>query len=146
VSIIIGMDYGEKRCGFAVSDPDEIIAMPLQTIEVRNEQEIVSAAKSVIVDKDASMLVVGLPLNMDGSSGPMAQKVNDLLPKLREAIGIPVTTWDERLSTSMVDRTLIDADVSRQKRKQVRDKLAAQVILQGYLDSSGPHHALQNDY
>ena len=139
------MDYGEKRCGFAVSDPSGIIAMPLEVVEVSSQEDVIQAAKRMVDEREASRFVIGLPLNMDGSAGPMAEKIQALIPILEETLGVPVHSWDERLSTSMVDRTLIEADVSRKKRKTVRDKLAAQVILQGYLDSSSDY-AIQDDY
>jgi putative Holliday junction resolvase len=81
------------------------------------------------------MIVVGLPLNMNGTPGPMSQKVDAFVAKLRERMGVPVITWDERLSTMMAERVLLEADMSRRRRKAVRDKVAAQVILQGFLDS-----------
>jgi putative Holliday junction resolvase len=84
-----------------------------------------------------SAVVVGLPLNMNGTRGPMVDRVERFVAELTEAVGLPVVTYDERLSSAMVERTLLDADMSRSKRKGVRDKLAAQVILQGYLDREG---------
>jgi putative Holliday junction resolvase len=89
----------------------------------------------VCAETEAERVVVGLPLNMDGSPGPMAEKVRAFVTGLEAEIAVPVDAWDERLSTRMVERVLLQADVSRAKRKKARDKLAAQVILQGYLDA-----------
>ncbi len=133
--IIVGMDYGTKRCGFAVSDPSGTIALPVDTLTVNSKADIIAAAKSVCADREAERLVVGLPINMNGTIGPMAEKVNRFVEALTPELDIPIETIDERLSTSQVERVLLDADVSREKRKKVRDKMAAQVILQSYLDA-----------
>ncbi len=104
-----------------------------------------AAVREACAETDAEMVVVGMPLNMNGSHGLMAETVSAFVRKLSAQLSIPVATWDERLSTSLVERVLIEADMSRAKRKRVRDKLAAQVILQGYLDSrcSEPDASLQ---
>ena len=132
---ILGIDYGGKRLGFAISDPDGFMALVLRMVEVRGEDDAVRESAAIFRETGAARAVVGLPLNMDGSRGPMVEKTERFVARLQEAIGAPVATWDERLSTSAVERALIADDVSRAKRKQLRDKLAAQVILQSYLDS-----------
>ena len=132
---ILGIDYGEKRVGFAISDPSLTMALTLRTVEVSGEDDAVERSAEISREVEADKIVVGLPLNMSGSRGPMADKVEAFAGRLREMVTVPVLTSDERLSTSVVERSLIDADVSRAKRKNLRDKLAAQVILQGYLDS-----------
>ena len=134
---IIGIDYGERRVGVAISDPLGSIALGVDTIEVTSLKDAVAKVSEVCREKDAATVVVGLPLNMNGTRGPMVDRVERFVSELTEAAGLPVVTYDERLSSAMVERTLLDADMSRNKRKGVRDKLAAQVILQGYLDRQG---------
>lgn len=135
VERILGVDYGEKRIGMASGDLELGIATPLQMIEVRNTGQAVDAVKQVCEETGASKVVVGLPLNMDGSEGSAAEGALAFVARLRKILSVPVDTWDERLSTRIVERVLLDADVSRAKRRGKRDKLAAQVILQGYLDA-----------
>jgi len=137
VKRILGVDYGEKRIGFATGDLELGIATPLQMIEVRNADQAVKAVKRVCAETEAGKVVVGLPINMDGSEGPAADGARAFAAKLGEVLSVPVDTWDERLSTRIAERVLLDADVSRAKRRGVVDKLAAQVILQGYLDAQG---------
>lgn len=132
---VVGVDWGERRVGFAVADPMGSISLPLRTEEVASPEQAVQAVIDVCAETGAELVVVGLPLNMDGSEGPMAAKVRGFIGKLKTALDVPVEHWDERLSSSMVERVLLEADMSRKKRKKVRDKLAAQVILQGYLDA-----------
>ena len=134
---IIGIDYGERRVGVAISDPLGSIALGVDTIEVTSLKDAVAKVCEVCREKNAATVVVGLPLNMNGTRGPMVDRVERFVSELTEAAGLPVVTYDERLSSAMVERTLLDADMSRNKRKGVRDKLAAQVILQGYLDRQG---------
>jgi len=131
---ILGIDYGERRVGVAISDPLGSIALGLETIEVTSLKDAVAKVCAACRERDVATIVVGLPLNMDGSRGPMVERVERFVSELTVASGLPVVTYDERLSSAMVERTLLDADMSRSKRKGVRDKLAAQVILQGYLD------------
>ena len=132
---IIGLDYGDVRMGFAVCDPTGTFSMPLCVLELKHGVKPEDEVMRVCRENEAERLVVGLPLNMNGSAGPMAGKVEAFIRKLSAILTIPIETYDERMSTSQVERMLIDADMSRAKRKGVRDKLAAQVILQGYLDS-----------
>ena len=132
---ILGVDHGERRIGFALSDPSGIIAMPLKAVTVRSDGEALNAVVDVCGETRAECLVVGLPLSMDGTEGTQAVKVRKFIEQLGPRLSIPIHTWDERLSTSMIQKMLIEADVRRDKRKEVVDKLAAQAILQGYLDS-----------
>lgn len=132
---VVGVDWGERRIGFAVADPTGSISLPLRTVEIQSPKQGVQAVADVCAEVGAELVVVGMPLNMDGTEGPIAGKVRGFMESLKAAIDIPVDLWDERLSSSMVERVLLEADMSRKKRKKVRDKLAAQVILQGYLDS-----------
>lgn len=132
---IIGLDYGDVRLGFAVCDPSGSFSMPLCMVELKQGLKPEDAVKRVCEENEAEKLIVGFPINMNGSCGPMAAKVDAFIKKLESIISIPIEKYDERMSTSQVERMLIESDMSRAKRKGVRDKLAAQVILQGYLDS-----------
>ena len=132
---LLGIDYGKVRVGLAVSDPLGMFATPLRTETVTSRRQAVEAVVAAIAEVEAGTVVVGLPLNMDGSHGEMAAWAERFVAALSEQVDIPIVTWDERLSSRLVERTLLDADMSRRKRKAVRDKLAAQVILQSYMDS-----------
>ncbi len=131
---ILGIDYGERRLGFAVSDEAGIIAMPLCVAEVVGVRQAVGEVARLVKEKQAGAAVVGLPLNMNGTRGPAAEAVEHFVALLRAATPVPVTTWDERLSTRAAERILVDADVRRARRKTVIDQLAAQIMLQSYLD------------
>jgi len=132
---ILALDYGERRLGFAVSDSESTIAFPLRVVDVKSRDHAREEVRRLCIETEAERLLVGLPLNMDGTKGPMAQKVEAFIESVREFLDIPVETWDERLSTNIAERVLLEGDLSRRKRKKLRDKLAAQVILQGYLDA-----------
>ena len=135
MSRILGIDYGTKRVGIAISDAMEMIATPVSVETVRSMDEALAMVSRIAKERGVSKIVVGLPINMDGTLGPMALEAQTFAERLRESSGLPVESTDERLSTSLVERMLVSADVSRGRRKEVRDKLAAQVILQGYLDA-----------
>ena len=132
---IIGLDWGERRLGFAGSDPDGILSLPLDTVEVRDAKHTLEVVKEMCDSESADMLVVGLPLNMDGTSGEMVERVTVFIDAVKEILDIPVETWDERLSTAGAENEMRRANVKAGKRKQMRDRLAAQIILQGFLDS-----------
>jgi putative Holliday junction resolvase len=119
----------------AVSDPLGMVATPLRVADVKSDADAVAAACEAIRDTEAEKVVVGLPLNMDGTSGPKAEQVMAFCEKLKAQSPVPIDTWDERLSSRIAERAMLEADLSRKKRKGLRDKLAAQVILQGYLDA-----------
>lgn len=131
----LGVDYGEKRVGLAISDESGILATPLRIADVLSPKQAARAVREACAEIEAVGIVVGLPLNMNGTIGFKAEEVNVFCERLRRSVNVPVETWDERLSTSMVERVLLEADMSRGKRRKVRDKLAAQVILQGWLDA-----------
>ena len=133
----MAVDLGEKRVGFALSDPTGFLASSLDTAHVSNPGEALAAVKRLCAVHAPERIVVGLPLNMDGSQGIAAQKATAFAARLREKLELPVETWDERLSTRLVNRVLIEANVSRRRRREVVDRLAAQVILQSYLDAHG---------
>jgi len=135
---ILGLDVGDKTIGVAVSDGLGLTAQGLATINRRSYDKDFKQLSAYIEEYEVSEVVVGLPKNMDGSLGRQAEKVMLFVEKLRERLGIDVSMYDERLSTSLVQKAMIEADVSRAKRKKVVDMLAAQVILQGYLDRTRP--------
>jgi len=132
---ILGLDLGTKTIGVAISDLTRQIASPLETIARRkfadDAQRLIHLAKR----EKAGLIVLGLPLNMNGSEGPRAQSTRAFARNLTRQIDIPIVFWDERLSTAAVERVLIAADQSRAKRGAVIDKLAAAYILQSALDS-----------
>lgn len=132
---LLGLDPGEKRIGVAVSDPSRLIASSLDTV-VRAKFSHDAAAIFKFYDQRACIgLVIGLPLNMDGSAGPSAQSARALARNLLAVRDTPLLMWDERLSTAAVTRTLIEGDASRRRRGEVVDKMAAAYMLQGALDA-----------
>ncbi len=132
---ILSLDVGEKRVGMALSDALGIIAQQLDTLVRRNEESDFKRIREIIEERGVTEIVVGLPLNMDGTAGPKAEEINRFVEKLKAECDVPVKIWDERLTTRQANRLLIEADISRKKRKKLDDKLAAQLILQSYLDS-----------
>ncbi|MBM7624656.1 Holliday junction resolvase RuvX [Sporohalobacter salinus] len=132
---ILGLDFGDKRIGAAVSDALGWTAQGKKVIQNTSWQEVVAEIDALIGEYDIEKVVVGLPKNMNGTLGFRAEKTLDFVERLKEEIEPSVITWDERLSTAAAERTLLEADVSRAKRKDVIDKMAAVVILQSYLDA-----------
>lgn len=131
---LFGLDLGTKTIGIALSDGLRISATPLETIKRTKFGKDAEALEALIATHKPVALVLGLPLNMDGSEGPRVQSTRAFARNLAARISLPIVFWDERLSTSAVTRTLIEADMSRAKRAEVVDKLAASYILQGALD------------
>lgn len=131
---ILGLDVGDKTIGVAVSDGLGLTAQSVTTIRRQNLVKDIAALKELIEEYEAVEIVVGLPKNMDGSLGPQSEKVLAFVEKLKGAFSLSIELYDERLSTALARKTLIEADLSRAKRKKIIDKMAAQVILQGYLD------------
>jgi len=131
----LGIDYGRRRLGLAISDEGGILASPLPVYERRGEKEDLTFLSNPISERKAGRIVLGLPLNMDGSSGEMADEVIAFAAALREESGLPVVTFDERLTSVEAERVLVQANLSRKRRKGLRDSLSAVLILQGYLES-----------
>lgn len=131
---LVGLDYGEKTVGVAVSDLRRSVSTPLETI--RRTKFTADAARilGIAAGREACGLVLGLPLNMDGSEGPRAQSTRAFARNLARLTDLPIVFWDERLSTVAAERALIEADTSRARRKEVIDAVAAGYILQGALD------------
>jgi putative Holliday junction resolvase len=134
----MGIDYGVKRMGIAVCDPAEMFATPLCVVQVRGDTHAVSEVKRLIEQTGAESIVVGLPINMNGTKGPMAERAMAFAERLRQETGLPVDLWDERLTSASAERTLIEADVRREKRTNIIDMIAAQGILQSFMDSRPP--------
>lgn len=130
----LGVDLGTKRIGFALSDPDRIIASNYKMIECQDDNQILKVIRDTAVESGADLIVLGHPLNMDGSHGAAAQRAEKFRNALGEKITIPVILWDERLTTKTAHDILIEAGTRRSKRKGLVDKIAAQIMLQTFLD------------
>ena len=134
---LMALDLGSKTIGLAIADTGHQIATPFDTIRRKKFSLDAAQLADIIAQQDIGGLVVGLPLNMDGSQGPRVQATRAFIRNLAQLAGfpaLPVLLWDERLSTAAVERTLLAADTSRAKRATVIDKMAAAFILQGVLD------------
>jgi putative Holliday junction resolvase len=131
---IMGLDIGTRTIGVAISDELGMTAQGLKTLRRKSMEEDFKEIAAIIRQFEIEKIIVGLPLNMDGTLGRQAEKVLKWMEVLKDKIEIPVATWDERLSTVGASRVLLEADLSRRKRKKVIDKVAAVLILQGYLD------------
>ena len=131
---ILGLDFGTKRIGVAISDELLITAQGMETLERKDLKRDLDAIRGTIRDNNVSEVVVGLPLNMDGSYSAKTKEVVEFMDNLSKAISVPVKTWDERMTTMQAERALLEGDMSRAKRKRLNDRLAAQLILQAYLD------------
>jgi putative holliday junction resolvase len=131
---LIGIDLGTKTVGLALSDVERRIATPLETIKRVKFTPDAQQIKALAERHEAGGLVFGLPLNMDGTEGPRSQATRAFARNLKPILPLPILFWDERMSTMVVTRTLLDADASRAKRADVVDKMAAAYILQGALD------------
>ena len=130
----MGLDFGSKYIGIAVSDEAGLIASPRKSLRRTNLEKDIEHLASRAREEEAGAFVVGMPLSLDGSEGPQAKKVMGFINRLGQVSGIHVTPWDERLTTVAAQRSLIEADVSRARRKKVVDKVAAAIMLQSYLD------------
>jgi putative Holliday junction resolvase len=132
---ILGLDLGSKTLGVAVSDVTRTIASPVETIARTKFTADANRLLAIAGAKRAALIVLGLPLNMDGSEGPRCQSTRAFARNLEKLTALPITFWDERLSTAAVERMLIEGDTSRARRSELIDKLAAVYILQSALDS-----------
>jgi len=134
---LIGLDLGTKTIGLALSDLGRGIASPMETIRRKKFTLDAEHLLNLCTKQQVGGIVIGLPLNMDGSEGPRAQATRAFARNLSQKTDLPITYWDERLSTAAVTRTLLEADSSRARRAEVVDKMAAAFILQGFLDRLG---------
>jgi putative Holliday junction resolvase len=131
---LIGLDLGSKRIGVSICDEKQLIATPLKTINRNTLNELISDLKSIIDENNIKGIIIGNPLNMDGSSGRSAQSVKDTSQKIEENIDIPICLWDERLSTVGVFNLTSQLDINVSKREKKIDENAAAFILQGAID------------
>ena len=133
---LLGLDVGRKTVGLAISDPSLKVASPVSTLKRGRFADDAATLAKLIAEESVGGLVVGLPVEMSGREGPRCQSVRQFARNLLETIDLPVAFWDERLSTAAVERVLVgEADMSRKRRKEVVDKMAAAYILQGALDA-----------
>jgi len=138
MSRVMSLDLGKVRIGIALSDIMGIIASGYQTFErTQDEQKDMLSLASLAKEKDCATIVIGLPLNMDGSIGASAKASYEFGEKLQAYTNAKIAYWDERLTTASAERSLLAADVRREKRKKIIDKVAATIILQSYLDKLG---------
>ena len=135
---IMGLDYGSKTVGVAISDSLGITAQGIETIERKEENKLrqtLARIEALVKEYEVEKIVLGFPKNMNNTIGERAEKSLELKEKLERRIGVPVIMWDERLTTVEAERTLLESKVRRENRKKYVDKIAAVFILQGYLDS-----------
>ncbi len=136
---ILGVDLGAKRVGLALSDPLGITAQGIETLSVNSKKEMLAGLAEVCKKHAVREIVIGLPINMNGSFGPKAQEVQALVPVLEKTIGVPVHPWDERLTSRQAGRLMVEEGLSRQKQRKNSDRMAATLILQSYLESKRIH-------
>ena len=133
-SRLLGIDPGKKRVGLAISDEDKLVSTPLKTIIKKNNSDLVKEIREIIEENNIKGIVVGNPINMDGSKGPSAQSANDFAKYLSNNISIPVTMWDERLSSEAAFNLSSNLDINVSKKVEKLDQNAASFILQGAID------------
>lgn len=133
---ILGIDYGEKRIGLAISDQLNMFAHPLDVVENKGVKSNMEVIKKVIEENKIDKIVIGFPLNMNGTEGERCEKTNQFIVHLKKFFQGDIIKWDERLTTVAATKMLLEHDMSRAKRKKVVDKIAACYILQGYMDST----------
>lgn len=135
---ILALDHGTVRIGVAVSDPLQVIAQPLEFIPAEPFGAFLDRLKALLREHEVELILVGMPRNMNGTYGEAAQKVREFVTVLREAVTVPVRTWDERLTSVAAHRALDEAEVRGKKRRERVDQAAAAILLQTYLDSLSP--------
>jgi putative Holliday junction resolvase len=131
---LLGLDVGDKTIGVALSDESATLASGLRTIRRTGLKKDLRELAELVSDRGVGTVVVGLPRSLDGSEGPQARKVRAFVEVLKAAVKVPVVTWDERLTTVAAQHALVEGGVSRARRKELVDKVAAVLILQNYLD------------
>lgn len=132
---VLAVDYGEKRIGLAISDELEISASPLMTLTKKSDEDAANQIAQIVSRFRVAKVVVGLPRRTDGKEGEMEQRVKAFAEKLRRKVKVPIVFFDERFTTRIAEQVLLEADLTRRKRKQVRDRLAAAILLQSYLEA-----------
>jgi len=131
---ILAIDHGTKRMGIAISDELQMIAQPVEFIPAEPFADFLVRLRELLREKEVELIVIGMPRNMNGSYGPAALKVQDFVAALKNAVTVPIRTWDERLTSAQANRFLLEGNVRRDERKQKVDKMAAAILLQSYLD------------
>lgn len=131
---ILGLDIGSKTIGVAISDPLGWTAQGITTIKRKNFTADIEEVKKIYDQYEVDTIVAGMPKNMNGTIGPSGEMVNELCEKMKESFNPKIEFWDERLTTVAAHKAMLEADLSRAKRKKIVDKVAATYILQGYLD------------
>jgi putative Holliday junction resolvase len=132
---VLALDFGSRRIGVAVSDPLGITAQQHPAIRREGDRKDIEAIAKLAVDYGVETVLIGLPMHSDGSEGTQAARARAFGEKVRDRLGVPVVPWDERMTTAQAERHLIEAGVRREKRKEVRDSLAAALLLQSALDA-----------
>jgi putative Holliday junction resolvase len=138
MSRYLSLDYGDKRIGVAVSDETRTLASPLPFLDAKPFKAFLANLKTIIREKEISLILIGMPRNMDGTYGPSAEKVREFIHHLKENILVPLQTIDERLSTVQASRALQEAGHNAKSQKSRIDSASAQILLQSYLDSQQP--------
>lgn len=133
---VLALDVGEKNIGVAISDELGWTAQGLPNLKCKTKDEDIAAIVELAKAKKVSEIVVGMPINLDGSLGKKAKEVAGFVEDLKKELNLPIKVWDERLSSKEAERVMLEADLSRKKRKAKIDRLAAQLILQNYLDAN----------
>lgn len=132
---LMGLDVGDRTIGIAISDPLGYTAQGITTLKRGSLDMDLQELKSLVAEKDVTTLVIGLPKNMNGTTGPQGEKVITFANFLKKRLGCEIILWDERLSSRFADNIMLESDTKRKKRKELIDMVAAQSILQGYMDS-----------
>ena len=133
---LLGLDLGEKRVGVAFVPAGTTIAFPVKTVQVKGREQVLAEIQKLVLEHKVEKIVVGFPMTLKGEIGIAAQKRIQEVEWYQSRLKVPMVLWDERLSSKEAERVLLDADVSREKRREVIDQLAAQRILQNYLDNT----------
>jgi putative Holliday junction resolvase len=131
----LAIDHGTRRMGIAISDEMKVIAQPMEYIPSEPWEGFLARLQQILAEKEVELIVVGMPRNMDGTYGPAAQRVNEFVAALAQAVPVPIKTLDERLTSSQANRVLLQGNVRRADRKERVDKMTAAILLQSYLDA-----------
>ncbi len=134
---VLGLDWGSKRIGIAISDGDRTVALGRETYLRKDLEDDVQYIQELVSEEGVGMIVLGMPYHMDGGEGDLVEAVEDFREVLETETSVPVETVDERLTSSEAERVMLESDLSREDRKRHRDKLAATLILRRYLDKEG---------
>lgn len=138
VGRVLGIDYGEVRIGLALSDSLRMVATPLETVDGKNQKSATRRIREILEEKKIRTVVVGLPLHMNGDFGELAQAATDFGEKLKSQVpGLEVVMWDERMSSAEAERGMRLSNTKAKRKKELRDQLAAQIVLQSWLDAQG---------